>query len=127
MRLPLLIRPGGKAGLANMEGGGLVRSSGSVYDVAQVTPVFFWHAGTSCSSVVPASFQIFWSSRRENNRWDARRFLRACRRYESLLSSCNPAQFVLTPSSRKRKLSMFVFSSICLLRGRPPEWPDFVS
>src|SRR6202030_407224 len=38
------IRPGGKAGLANMDGGDLGRGSGTVYDVAQVTPVFFRHA-----------------------------------------------------------------------------------
>lgn len=44
MRLPLQIRPGGKAGLANMDGGDLGRGSGTVYDVAQVTPVFFRHA-----------------------------------------------------------------------------------
>src|SRR5450432_1411376 len=41
MRLPLQIRPGGKAGLANMDGGDLGRGSGSVYDVAQVSPIFF--------------------------------------------------------------------------------------
>jgi hypothetical protein len=41
MRLPLQIRPGGKAGLANMDGGDLGRGSGTIYDVAQVTPVFF--------------------------------------------------------------------------------------
>jgi hypothetical protein len=44
MRLPLQIRPGGKAGLANMDDGDLGRGSGTVYDVAQVTPVFFRHA-----------------------------------------------------------------------------------
>ncbi len=44
MRLPLQIRPGGKAGLANMDGGDLGRGSGTVYDIAQVTPVFFRHA-----------------------------------------------------------------------------------
>src|SRR6202161_4504223 len=44
MRLPLQIRPGGKAGLANMDGGDLGRGSGTVYDVAQVTPIFFRHA-----------------------------------------------------------------------------------
>lgn len=44
MRLPLQIRPGGKAGLANMDGGDLGRGSGTTYDVAQVTPVFFRHA-----------------------------------------------------------------------------------
>jgi hypothetical protein len=44
MRLPLQIRPGGKAGLANMDGGDLGRGSGTIYDVAQVTPVFFRQA-----------------------------------------------------------------------------------
>ena len=44
MRLPLQIRPGGKAGLANLDDGDLGRGSGTVYDVAQVTPVFFRHA-----------------------------------------------------------------------------------
>jgi hypothetical protein len=44
MRLPLQIRPGGKAGLANMDGGDLGRGSGTTYDVAQVTPVFYRHA-----------------------------------------------------------------------------------
>jgi hypothetical protein len=44
MRLPLQIRPGGKAGLANMDGGDLGRGSGAIHDVAQVTPVFFRHA-----------------------------------------------------------------------------------
>ncbi len=44
MRLPLQIRPGGKAGFANMDGGDLGRGSGTIYDVAQVTPVFFRHA-----------------------------------------------------------------------------------
>jgi len=44
MHLPSQIRPGGKAGLANMDGGDLGRGSGTVYDVAQVTPVFFPHA-----------------------------------------------------------------------------------
>ena len=41
MRLPLQIRPGGKSGLANMDGGDLGRGSGTSYEVAQVTPVFF--------------------------------------------------------------------------------------
>ncbi len=36
-------------------------------------------------------------------------------------------QFVGTPSCQNRKLRMSVFSSICLLMGLPPEWPDFVS
>lgn len=44
MRLPLQIRPGGKPGLANMDGGDLGRGSGTVYDFAQVTPIFFRHA-----------------------------------------------------------------------------------
>src|SRR5487761_374109 len=44
MRLPLHIRPGGKAGLANLDGGDLGRGSGTTYDVAQVSPVFFRHA-----------------------------------------------------------------------------------
>jgi len=44
MRLPLQIRPGGKAGLANMDGGDLGRGSGTTYDVAQVTAVFFRNA-----------------------------------------------------------------------------------
>ncbi len=44
MRLPLQIRPGGKAGLANLDGGDLGRGSGTTYDVAQVTPVFFRNA-----------------------------------------------------------------------------------
>jgi hypothetical protein len=41
MRLPLQIRPGGKPGLVNVDGGDLGRGSGTSYDVAQVTPVFF--------------------------------------------------------------------------------------
>ncbi len=44
MRLPLQIRPGGKPGLANLDGGDLGRGSGTTYDVAQVTPIFFRHA-----------------------------------------------------------------------------------
>jgi hypothetical protein len=44
MRLPLQIRPGGKAGLANLDGGDLGRGSGTVYDVAQISPIFFRHA-----------------------------------------------------------------------------------
>ncbi len=39
MRLPLEIRPGGKAGLVNMDGGDLGRGSATTYDVAQVTPL----------------------------------------------------------------------------------------
>src|SRR5580700_1455558 len=41
MRLPLQINPGGKAGSYNADGGDLGRGSGTTYDVAQVTPVFF--------------------------------------------------------------------------------------
>ena len=44
MRLPLQIRPGGKAGLANLDGGDLGRGSGTTYDVATVSPIFFRHA-----------------------------------------------------------------------------------
>jgi hypothetical protein len=41
MRIPLQINPGGKAGSYNADGGDLGRGSGSSYDVAQVSPVFF--------------------------------------------------------------------------------------
>jgi len=41
MRLPLQINPGGKAGSYNADGGDLGRGSGTSYDVAQVTPIFF--------------------------------------------------------------------------------------
>ncbi len=41
MRLPLQIRPGGKAGLVIADGGDLGRGSGTTYDVAQVSPIFF--------------------------------------------------------------------------------------
>ncbi|HLZ90218.1 MAG TPA: hypothetical protein VKQ28_00785 [Candidatus Acidoferrum sp.] len=41
MRLPLQINPGGKAGSYNADGGDLGRGSGTQYDVAQVSPVFF--------------------------------------------------------------------------------------
>ena len=41
MRLPLQINPGGKAGAYNPDGGDLGRGSGTVYDVAQITPIFF--------------------------------------------------------------------------------------
>jgi hypothetical protein len=41
MRLPLQINPGGKAGSYNADGGDLGRGSGTAYDVAQVTPIFF--------------------------------------------------------------------------------------
>ena len=41
MRLPLHLVPGGKAGSYNADGGDLGRGSGSQYDVAQVSPIFF--------------------------------------------------------------------------------------
>lgn len=41
MRLPLQLIPGGKAGAFNPDAGDLGRGSGTVYDVAQVTPQFF--------------------------------------------------------------------------------------
>jgi hypothetical protein len=41
MRLPLQITPGGKAGSYNADGGDLGRGSGSSYDVAQISPIFF--------------------------------------------------------------------------------------
>ena len=41
MRLPLQILPGGKGGSYNADGGDLGRGSGTTYDVAQVSPVFF--------------------------------------------------------------------------------------
>jgi hypothetical protein len=41
MRLPLKLRPGGKYGQADMDGGDLGRGSGTTYDVATVTPIFF--------------------------------------------------------------------------------------
>jgi hypothetical protein len=41
MRLPLQVNPGGKAGSYNADGGDLGRGSGTSYDVAQVSPVFF--------------------------------------------------------------------------------------
>ncbi len=41
MRLPLQINPGGKAGSYNADGGDLGRGSGTSYDVAQVTTIFF--------------------------------------------------------------------------------------
>jgi hypothetical protein len=44
MRPPLQIRRGGKAGLANMDGGDLGRGSSITYDVAKVSPVFIRHA-----------------------------------------------------------------------------------
>src|SRR5467141_1790837 len=41
MRLPLQVNPGGKAGSYSPDGGDLGRGSGSQYDVAQVSPIFF--------------------------------------------------------------------------------------
>ncbi|PYU28671.1 MAG: hypothetical protein DMG31_19530 [Acidobacteria bacterium] len=41
MRIPLQVNPGGKAGSYNADGGDLGRGSGSVYDVAQISPIFF--------------------------------------------------------------------------------------
>ncbi|MCI0725042.1 MAG: hypothetical protein L0338_39670 [Acidobacteria bacterium] len=41
MRIPLKMRPGGKYGQADMDGGDLGRGSGTTYDVATVTPIFF--------------------------------------------------------------------------------------
>src|SRR6266852_9817050 len=41
MRLPLQITPGGKAGSYNADGGDLGRGSGTLYDVAPVSPIFF--------------------------------------------------------------------------------------
>ena len=41
MRLPLQVNPGGKAGSYNADGGDLGRGSGTQYDVAQVSPIFF--------------------------------------------------------------------------------------
>src|ERR1700688_2206300 len=41
MRLPLQVNPGGKAGSYSADGGDLGRGSGSQYDVAQVSPIFF--------------------------------------------------------------------------------------
>lgn len=41
MRLPLQINPGGKAGSYNPDGGDLGRGSGTSYDVATISPVFF--------------------------------------------------------------------------------------
>jgi hypothetical protein len=41
MRLPLQVLPGGKAGTYSADGGDLGRGSGTQYDVAQVSPVFF--------------------------------------------------------------------------------------
>src|SRR5271170_5547188 len=41
MRLPLQLIPGGKAGSYSADGGDLGRGSGTSYDVAQVSPIFF--------------------------------------------------------------------------------------
>ncbi|MBZ5697125.1 MAG: hypothetical protein LAN18_01110 [Acidobacteriia bacterium] len=41
MRLPLQLIPGGKAGSYSADGGDLGRGSGTTYDVAQVSPIFF--------------------------------------------------------------------------------------
>jgi len=41
MRLPLQLVPGGKAGSYNADGGDLGRGSGTSYDVAQISPMFF--------------------------------------------------------------------------------------
>src|ERR1700691_6238157 len=41
MRLPVQVNPGGKAGSYNADGGDLGRGSGTAYDVAQVSPIFF--------------------------------------------------------------------------------------
>jgi hypothetical protein len=41
MRIPLKLRPGGKFGQADMDGGDLGRGSGTTYEVATVTPIFF--------------------------------------------------------------------------------------
>ncbi len=44
MRIPLQTQAGGKAGSYNADGGDLGRGSGTIYDVAQVSPIFFKHA-----------------------------------------------------------------------------------
>src|SRR5271155_596371 len=41
LRLPLQVNPGGKAGSYNADGGDLGRGSGTQYDVAQGSPLFF--------------------------------------------------------------------------------------
>src|SRR6266702_1445804 len=41
MRLPLQVNPGGKAGSYNADGGDLGRGSGTQYDVANISPIFF--------------------------------------------------------------------------------------
>jgi hypothetical protein len=54
MRLPLQVNPGGKAGSYNPDGGDLNRGSGTSYDVAQVTPIFF-RFGTEITKLVNIS------------------------------------------------------------------------
>src|SRR5204863_7521447 len=41
MRLPLQVNPGGKAGSYNADGGDLGRGSGTAYDVASISLIFF--------------------------------------------------------------------------------------
>ncbi len=41
MRVPLQVFPGGKGGSYNADGGDLGRGSGTTYDVAQLSPIFF--------------------------------------------------------------------------------------
>jgi len=41
MRIPLQVNPGGKGGSYKADGGDLGRGSGTSYDVAQVSPIFF--------------------------------------------------------------------------------------
>jgi hypothetical protein len=41
MRLPLQVNPGGKAGSYNADGGDLGRGSGTAYDVATISPIFY--------------------------------------------------------------------------------------
>src|ERR1700724_4361922 len=41
MRIPLQVNPGGKGGSYNADGGDLGRGSGTSYDVAQISPIFF--------------------------------------------------------------------------------------
>src|SRR5437660_281441 len=41
IRLPLQVNPGGKAGSYNADGGDMGRGSGTAYDVATVSPIFF--------------------------------------------------------------------------------------
>src|SRR6202035_4976108 len=41
MRIPLQVNPGGKGGSYNADGGDLGRGSGTNYDFAQVSPIFF--------------------------------------------------------------------------------------